>query len=150
NFRLNESVNDGVTDEETLKRNTYLLNNLAINEQWNYTVGAKWTHFSQNSYQTVVVSRNMLKNTAVRYLNNIQTPENQLLDYASFEAENKFRFEHDWKKNGWKINAGFGYEYARYNNNTFNIVSIGNQLLQIDYQSDLRLSKGSMFGQVSK
>lgn len=150
NFRLNESVNDGVTDEETLKRNTYLLNNLAINEQWNYTVGAKWTHFSKNSYQTVVVSRNMLKNTAVRYLNNIQTPENQLLDYASFEAENKFRFDHDWKKNGWKINAGFGYEYARYNNNTFNIVSIGNQLLQIDYQSDLRLSKGSMFGQVSK
>lgn len=150
NFRLNESVNDGVTDEETLKRNTYLLNNLAINEQWNYTVGAKWTHFSKNSYQTVVVSRNMLKNTAVRYLNNIQTPENQLLDYASFEAENKFRFEHDWKKNEWKINAGFGYEYARYNNNTFNIVSIGNQLLQIDYQSDLRLSKGSMFGQVSK
>ena len=150
NFRINESVNDGVTDEETLKRNNYILGNLPINEQWNYTVGAKWTHFSKNSYQTVVVSRNMLNNTAVRYFNNIQTPENLLLDYASFEAENKFRFEHDWKKNGWKVNVGTGYELARYNNRTFNTIILNGQPFDINYQSNLLVSKASLFSQVSK
>jgi hypothetical protein len=150
NFQLNESVNDGITDEETLKRNQYILGNLPVNQQWNYTVGAKWTHFSKNSYQTIVVSRNMLNNSATRYFNNIQTIENKLLDYNSFEAENKFRFEHDWKKNGWKWNVGFGYELANYSNKTYNIITVNNQPFVIDFQSDLIVSKGSVFSQLSK
>jgi hypothetical protein len=149
-FSINTAVNDGVTDEEILKRNAYILNNIAVNDQWNYTVGAKWTHFSKNSYQTMVLSRNMLKNNAVRYFQNIQTPENLLLDYSSFEAENKFRVEHDWSKNWWKINVGAGYEYARYNNSTFNTISIGSQLIQVDYLSNLDMHKGSLFGQASR
>jgi hypothetical protein len=91
NFKLNESVNDGVSDPETLRRNNYILGNLPINNQWNYTIGAKYTHFSKNSYQTLVASRNMLKNTAIKYKNNIELPENLILDFSSFEErmENK-------------------------------------------------------------
>jgi hypothetical protein len=150
NFRLNASVNDGVTDPETLRRNNYILGNLPINNQWNYTIGAKWTHFSKNSYQTLVASRNMLKNTAIKYRNNIEVPENLLLDFSSFEAENKFRFEHDYQKNGWKINAGVGYEYARFFNSTFNQVVINGAPVSIDFLSQIGFGKFSMFGQVSK
>lgn len=150
NFRLNASVNDGVTDPETLRRNNYILGNLPINNQWNYTIGAKWTHFSKNSYQTLVASRNMLKNTAIKYRNNVEVPENLLLDFSSFEAENKFRFEHDYQKNGWKINAGLGYEYARFFNSTFNQVVINGAPVSIDFLSQIGFGKFSMFGQVSK
>jgi hypothetical protein len=150
NFRLNESVNDGVTDPETLRRNNFILGNLPINNQWNYTIGAKWTHFSKNSYQTIVASRNMLKNTAIKYRNNIELPENLLLDFSSFEAENKFRFEHDYQKNGWKINAGVGYEYARFFNRTFNVVVINGTPVNIDFLSQIGFEKFSMFGQISK
>jgi len=149
-FRFNESVNDGVTDPETLRRNNYILGNLPANSQWNYTIGAKWTHFSKNSYQTFVASRNMLKNTATKYRNNIELPENLILDYSSFEAENKFRFEHDYQKNGWKINAGVGYEYANYFNSTLNQVVIQGAPVSVDFLSRIGFGKFSLFGQVSK
>ncbi len=81
NFELNEGVNDGETDQETLDRNNYILGNLPVNEQWNYAIGANWKHFSKNSFQNVVVSRNHLNITAVKYKDNIEIPENLLLDY---------------------------------------------------------------------
>lgn len=37
-FKLNESVNKNVTDEETIKRNRYILSIVPVQEQWNYTV----------------------------------------------------------------------------------------------------------------
>lgn len=149
-FNFNEKVNEGVTDPETLRRNNYILGNIPANQQWNYTVGAKWTHFSKNSYQTLVASRNMLKNTATKFRNNIELPQNLILDFNSFEAENKFRFEHDYKKNGWKINAGVGYEYARFYNRTLNNIVVGGVPTAVDFLSQIGFGKFSMFGQVSK
>lgn len=149
-FTFNESVNDGVTDPETLRRNNYILGNIPANDQWNYTVGAKWTHFSKNSYQTLVASRNMLKNIAVKYQNNVELPENLILNFSSFEAENKFRFEHDYQKDGWKINAGVGYEYARFSNSTFQRIVIGGQPTALDFNSQIGFGKFSMFGQASR
>ena len=60
NFELNTDVNDGETDQETIDRNNYILGNLPVNDQWNYTIGANWKHFSKNSFQNVVISRNKL------------------------------------------------------------------------------------------
>lgn len=149
-FNFNERVNEGVTDPETLRRNNFILGNLPAQEQWNYTVGAKWTHFSKNSYQTFVTSRNMLNNSAIKYRNNIELPENLILKFNSFEAENKFRFEHDYQKNGWKINAGVGYEYARFYNRTLNEIVVFGNPTTVDFLSQIGFGKFSMFGQVSK
>lgn len=149
-FKLNTAVNDKVTDEETIERNKYILGNIPTQDQWNYTFGVNWTHYAKNSIQTVVVSRNMLKNISTRYKDNIETEGNKLLDYSSFEAENKLRFEHQYNKNGWKLVAGFGYEYARYSNSTFNKIIVQSIPVIINYSSDLYLSKGSAFGQLSK
>lgn len=149
-FALNTKVNDKVTDSTQREYNEYILGNIPSQNQWNYTVGVNWTHFSKHSYQNVVASRNMLKNMAVRYIDNVETEANKLLDYSSFEAENKLRFEHTYSQNGWRINAGFGYEYVRYNNETFNRIAIMGVPVTIDYTSNLYLSKGSLFGQVSR
>ena len=149
-FNLNAGVNDNVTDDDTREFNNFILGNIPLQEQWNYTFGVNWLHYSENSYQNIVVSRNMLNNTSSRYKVLVETPENLLLDYSSFEAENKFRFEHTYNKNGWRINAGLGYEYARYYNSTYNNVTIQGQPVVIDYESNLYLSKFALFSQVSK
>jgi hypothetical protein len=149
-FQLNQKVNETVTDTATREYNNYIINNLPIQNQWNYTVGINWQHSMKNSFQNIVVSRNMLNNSSYRYKNLIETPENLLLDYKSFEAENKFRFEHTYTKNGWRLNAGLGYEYARYFNSTFNNITIQGQPVLIDFESNLFLSKFAAFGQLSK
>lgn len=149
-FRLNTKVNDKVDDPETKEYNEYILGNIPSQGQWNYTFGVNWLHYSKNSYQTVVLSRNMLNNRAQRYFGNVEEEENKLLDYSSFEAENKFRFEHLYTKKGWRFSAGFGYEYARYRNETFNRIIIQGSPLTLDYESDLFLSKGALFSQLSR
>ena len=149
-FMLNTKVNEKVDDPATREFNDYILGNIPTQDQWNYTFGINWLHYSKNSYQTFVLSRNMLKNIATRYEDNIETEANKMLDYSSFEAENKFRFEHLYTKNGWRFNAGFGYEYARYNNSTFNRVIIQGAPVLIDFESDLYLSKGALFSQLSR
>ena len=151
-FELNEAANDGVTDEETLERNRYILGNIASNDQWNYTVGASYKHFADKSFQQVVVSRNHLNNKAVKYQDNDDSNEaNKILDYVSQEIENKLRLEHTWRENGWKWNVGVGYENALYTNSTFNrIVTTSGQELLIDFDSELFLNKYSVFSQLSK
>jgi len=151
-FELNEAANDGVTDEETLERNRYILGNIASNDQWNYTVGASYKHFADKSFQRVVVGRNHLNNKAVKYQDNDDSNEaNKILDYVSQEIENKLRLEHTWRENGWKWNVGVGYENALYTNSTFNrIVTTSGQELLIDFDSELFLNKYSVFSQLSK
>lgn len=149
-FKLNTAVNDGELDPERREYNEYILGNIPTQDQWNYTIGVNWLHYSKNSYQTVVASRNMLKNIATRYAGNIVSDATKLLDYSSFEAENKFRFEHLYSKKGWKFTGGVGYEYARYNNQTFTKIAVQGVPVLIDFESDLFLSKGSAFGQLSK
>ena len=66
-FQLNQKVNESVTDTSRIEYNNYVLNNLPIQNQWNYTVGVNWQHSSKNSFQNFVVSRNMLNNRSFRY-----------------------------------------------------------------------------------
>jgi hypothetical protein len=149
-FELNTAVNDGLTDSTIITRNNYILGNLPVNTQWNYTVGANWKHYSDNSYQTIVVSRNHLKNSAIKYQQNIEDPTLLLLDYNSEEIENKVRIEHTQRKNGWKWNSGIGFENVKYTNSTFNKREINGQVATIDFSSELPLNKFALFTQLSK
>ena len=149
-FNLNASVNDNITDPDVIESNNFILNNLPLQKQWNYAVGMNWLHYSKNSYQNIVLSRNMLNNSATRYKDNFETTENLLLDYESFEAENKFRFEHTFNKSGWRINAGLGYEYAQYFNSTYNNITVQGFPIVVDYESSLGLNEFALFSQVSK
>ncbi|MEQ9186784.1 MAG: TonB-dependent receptor [Cryomorphaceae bacterium] len=151
-FELNEGANDGVDDLETLERNRYILGNIASNDQWNYTLGASYKHFSDKSFQQVVVSRNHLNNRAIKYQDNDDSIEsNKILDYESQEIENKLRLEHTWRDAGWKWSVGVGYENALYTNSTYNkIVTASGQELTVDFDSRLTLNKYAVFTQLSK
>jgi hypothetical protein len=140
-FRLNTNANENLTDSSQIEANNYILGNLPLQQQWNYTLGINYMHSSKNGIQNIVVSRNMLNNTASRYKDFVEIQANKILDYASFEAENKVRVEHTYKKDGWRWNVGAGYEYARYFNSTYNKITVQGQPVTIDYNSDLFLTK---------
>ena len=149
-FQLNTTANDDIVDEDAIRRNNYILGNLPVNTQWNYTVGANWKHFGSNSFQNIVVSRNHLNNRAVKYLGNIEQEEFLLLDYNSQEIENKLRLENTVRKNGWKLNMGVGYENATYTNSTYNKIVVDGEVAVIDFDSSLPINKFGVFSQVSK
>ena len=150
NFELNTEVNDGETDQETIDRNNYILGNLPVNDQWNYTIGANWKHYSKNSFQNVVISRNHLNNSSVKYKGNVEDPEELLLDYNSEEIENKLRVESTKRMNGWNWNIGAGFEHVKYTNSTFNKKAINGEVQIIDFDSEFTMQKYSAFTHVSK
>jgi hypothetical protein len=139
-FRLNLSANE--TPEQQ-----YILNYLPVNEQWNYSIGAKYTRFRENGYTDIILSRFMLNNTSFKYANNDES-DVKLLDYDSNEIENKLRIENTWQKSGWNVLTGAGFEEAKYSVQTINRQFTGG--MTQNYASDLRLFKYSAFGRVNK
>lgn len=135
-------------DQKETKFQQYLLGNLPVNTQWNYTGGLVYKHYGKNGYTTVALSRNALNNEAVKYRNNdASDPSNLILDYRSTEEENKLRVEHTNRFSGFKLTYGIGGELARYTNSTFNrLPFVGT----IRYASQLDLFKYAAFAQLSK
>ena len=151
NFKLNEQVNNNVTNLDIIKRNSYILSNIPIQKQWNYAVGVSFRHFSENSMQQLVLSRNEWENNAKKYLNNTANVADLLLNYTSKEIENKLRFENTvTSKNNYKINMGVGLEQANYSNNTFQKIANLGGVSEVDFSSNLSLLKYGLFGQISK
>lgn len=139
-FRLNLDANE--TPEQQ-----YILNYLPVNEQWNYSIGAKYTNFRERSYTNIILSRFMLNNTASKFAENDET-NTQLLDYQSQEIENKLRIENVFKTNNLNYTAGLNFEEAKYNTSTLDRrIPGGNEL---NYSSELRLLKWGVFGNVAK
>ena len=149
-FKLN-------TDANETRQQQYILANIPVNEQWNYAIGAVYKHFGENSFQTIVLSRNMLNNESTKYQDNDDSSEdNLILKYRSQEIENKFRFENTTRMSGWKLTYGINYEYAKYNNSTYNRVVIPgsgvgpSRVDTVDFSSNLEMNKYGAFVQVSK
>lgn len=155
-FRLNESVNDRLDpndpdDAEDFERNQFILGNLPVNEQWNYTVGAVYKHIGDKSFQTVAVSRNMLDNRAFKFRDNDDSdPANKILDFNSTEAENKVRIENTTRTKGYRINVGINLQNARYTISEFNRIATRFGLIERDFESALSLNSYGAFGQISK
>ncbi|MFT5969984.1 MAG: hypothetical protein ACI8ZO_000489, partial [Flavobacteriales bacterium] len=148
-FSLNKEVNANETDSAVIVKNNYTLGYLPINTQWNYTLGANWTHYSENSFQNIIVSRNHLNNNAVKYLNNIETPQNLLLDYNSQEIENKLRLENTYISKSFKLKSGIGVQAVTYTNSTLTSKVFNGTVSQFDFNSELSFLKYSLFSQIS-
>jgi outer membrane receptor for ferrienterochelin and colicin len=129
----------------------YLLDYLPIQEQYSYTFGFVWKHFRDNGYDTWVVSRNYLNNTQFKYQGNIEADSNLVLDYLSGEGETKARYERTIiADKGFRFSYGAGYEYAHYRNSTYKKIYSEGATLELDYNTNLFVSKFNAFGQVSK
>ena len=149
NFELNEAVNEKVTDPDDFKRNRYILNNIPIQEQWNYTIGATLKHFGSSGNQLYVLSRNVWSNDAVKYSGNTGNINDLLLNYSSKEIENKFRYENNlikFKLVNFKFGAGL--ENAKYTNATFLKNANINGVYTTDFSSSLSLFKFGLFSSI--
>jgi hypothetical protein len=143
-FKLNLKAND-------TEFQRYILDYLPVQEQYSYVFGLVYKHFRTNGYDTWVLSRNYLNNTQYKYLNNVKADTNRLLDYLSGEGEIKIRYERNIiGKKGFRLNFGTGYEYAHYRNSTFKRIYYGGMEYNINYETNLKLGKFSLFGQLSK
>jgi hypothetical protein len=137
--------------EEPDEQQQYILSQLPRNDQWSYTFGAVYKHFSKNSFQTLVASRSHFKNGAEKYLENDDSSEaNKILDYSSEEIENKLRFENTSRFGEYKLNVGANIDFAGYKNSTVQQRFYNGQVVNIDYNTDLNLVKWGIFGQLSK
>ena len=144
-FKLNTGIEN--PDEEQ----RYILENIPTNNQWNYTIGANLRLFAKKGYKNFVISRNMLRNSAIKYKLNIETEDNRILDYDSDEIENKFRFESTSREGKWKFNYGVNYQYAKYRVSTYQkIATQFNPNLVVDFQSKLNFHSWGAFGQISR
>jgi len=151
NFELNASVNDEVTEEETLQRNNYILANAPLQQQWNYTLGASYKHYGDKSQQLYVLSRNEWKNTSEKYNDNIALAQNLLYDYSSKEIENKFRFENNTNVfNDVTLNFGVALQQATYQNNTFQRFANATGVQEYNFDSEFSMFSYGVFGQASK
>jgi hypothetical protein len=129
----------------------FLLENLPVSPQWNYTLGTVYKRFDDKGYWTFVASRNMLNNEAQKYFNNDESSEdNLILDYASREMENKLRVERTTRVRDYKFNYGVGYEYARYQVRTFNRIFTFSGAQTINFSSNLDMHKYFGFWQASR
>ena len=132
------------------EQQTYILGQLPENNQWSYTLGAVYKHFRENSYQTLVVSRSQLSNSATKYFENDESSAtNKILDYTSQEVENKIRFENNMRMNGFKANIGANIDFAKYSNTTLQKRFYDGNILNVNYDTELNLIKYGLFGQVS-
>ncbi|HBH22768.1 MAG TPA: ferric aerobactin receptor [Cytophagales bacterium] len=152
NFQLNPDAPENADTPEEREQAEYILNTLPISEQWNYAIGAKYQHFRENGFYTVVLSRSMLNNTSIKYANNDEEdPDNLLFDYLSQEIENKIRLENDiFTEPGYKINFGINYEYAKFFVDDFSKVVTQQGLVIRDFESNLFLNKWGSFIQGSR
>ncbi|MCX6301470.1 MAG: TonB-dependent receptor [Bacteroidia bacterium] len=143
-FKLNLKANE--TDYQR-----YLLDNIPVQEQYSYVTGLVYKHFRKGGYDTWVLSRNYLNNSQYKYAGNVEADTNKILDYLSGEGEIKSRFERTiLGDKGLRMNFGAGYEYAHYRNSTFRLIYTGLGENEINYDTNLKLGKFSIFGQISR
>ncbi|MFZ4784936.1 MAG: TonB-dependent receptor [Flavobacteriales bacterium] len=150
-FDLNLNLKTDSTSEDFIL-NKYLLENLVINEQWNYTVGAKWDHYTDLGKWSYIISRNALQNNAFKYTDNDESLP-KTFDYSSRETENKARIEHKRNfANGLKLTMGVSAEWAEYllSNEAYVFNSILDSTFRVSQKSGFDIPKYGFFIQSSK
>jgi len=143
-FALNEDVGNNEVQR-------YLLDNLPVSKQSNYTIGAVYNYYGKNSNLTLVGSRSVLNNNAEKYYqNNPADPENLILNYTSGESSNRARLEYSYLKNNFKISAGAGIEDHTGNYDVFNRIYNESGLTTVDYISRINFQQYSIFSEIAK
>lgn len=141
------SLNTNIKDPDAGQQ--YQLAQIPVNNQWSYTIGGVYKHFFDNGYHTLVMSRNMLNNEFYKYPDNDESKD-KIFDYKSRESENKFRYELNYQKNGFKYNFGVNTEYAEYENQTMQQIYLEDSLFMLNYNTNIDVIKYGFSGQVSK
>ena len=126
----------------------YILSYLPQYKQWNYTVGAVYKHYGSGHVDSWVLSRNMLRNSSVKYQNN-DTALPKLSEYQSDETESKLRYERVYTTLPFKLSFGAGLRYADYRNRDERLSYRSGQVVPLSYDAHIKLLAYSVFAQAS-
>jgi hypothetical protein len=150
-FRLNLNAPEKIDDEAERESAEYILNYLPVTKQWNYTIGAKYERFRKNGSSSVILSHNQLNNSAVKYRDNDERDENNLIqDYQSRESEIRLRIEDFSVVNDWRLSYGIIYTHSTYNTSDFSRIVSSQGIVERDFNSQLSLNQWGGFVQASK
>ncbi len=96
----------------------YILSYLPKIEQETFTVGASYKHYAGRNTQTYVLSHNYLNNKNLKYRDNDESrEENLIFRLKSTEQKTTFRFENKSSFNGgWTLKSGAEVNYLDYAN----------------------------------
>lgn len=154
-----DRFNFAETKEESLET-AFLRRSLPFISQWTYTTGVAYKKRFEGGYYNVALSRNMFNNALDQFEDAQNGDENfRNLKLRSQEIENKFRFDYNKFKNGWKYSYGVVGQYVKYNTSIFNRLSAGVfdangvQLMPpiiINANSEIDFLRYGAFGQLSK
>jgi hypothetical protein len=101
----------------------YINNNVALIQQWNYTVGLTLKRLVNNGFWNLAVSRTVFNNDIKRYENNkMPTFAERNLDVQSRETENKFRLDVNKNIGGIKLAYGAGAQFVNYESKSFTVI----------------------------
>ncbi len=148
-FKLNAAAVESANGETEKRTAQYLLDNLPINEQWNYTVGAHYKNYFAKGRQSLVASRSHLNNTTTKDASGSMS-DDKVLDYRSEEIENNFRYEYHRRSGEWKYFAGMGLGGVTYTNATRGFVPTDSAVVPIDFDSRIDFLRFSVFGQIGR
>lgn len=147
------------TKEDT-DESEFLRRSLPFITQWNYTTGVSVNQRIDDGFMNFILSRNMFDNQ----LDQFEDAQNGVEELRTFglksqEIENKFRFNFNQYKKGWKYSFGVSSQYVKYNTSIYNKVSeaqfdstgmMTSPAIEIDFNSAIDFMKFGAFGQVSK
>lgn len=151
-FRLQAPKDSDANNQYILRSNPQL-------NQWNYTVGASLKHLIKDGFITAALSRNMFFNGANRYEDNSKSEGDLLFRLGSHETENKFRFDVNQFKKGWKYSYGVSAQYVKYDADIYALIkaeqkdSLGNVLspaISTSSKTAIDFFKMGFYGHVSK
>ena len=142
------TLNLGAKTSESLLYNTGYI---PEGKQLIYTVGAVYKHYLDNSFYTLVLSRNGFINQAEKFLDNTYLPEDQILDFRSDEMETKLRLEHKLFRAPWEINYGVNGELDQVRTDNYSLFTFrdgSNDTLS--YASDFQFFRYGAFASVNR
>ena len=138
-FKLNLDANE--TEEQR-----YLLNQLPVNKQWNYTLGLKYDRFHENGLSSFILSRNTLNLRYYKYRNNDESnPANLITDYNARETDHKMRYEYKTDKGNSSLTLGALYEFSFYDSRNLTQITDQGQVITLDYSTEFFLHKYGVF-----
>jgi len=136
NLRLNQNTEDAA--------DRYLLSYLPKLKQETFTVGASWKHFGDRHAQTVSIGYNYLNNRSLKYLNNDENSEdNIILQSSGLEGKASLRFENRSYYGAWTVREGVETYWRHYDTDLFRANRTG---MPSDYSSAVNFFCGALYG----
>ncbi|MBK7406976.1 MAG: TonB-dependent receptor [Saprospirales bacterium] len=138
---------DAKTSESLLYNTGYI----PEGKQIVYAAGAVYKHYLDNSYYTLVLSRNGFINQAKKFLDNTYKPEDLVLDFKSREAETKLRLEHKLFRAPWEINYGVNGEHDNVKTDNYSLFTFRDGSIDtLSYNSDFQFLRYGAFGSINR